>query len=192
MKSRIFKPELAQAIFEGRKTQTRRIIKPQPPEWFKVYWPPKEGDWICGVHHTGESYDLKSPLQVGDRFYVKETWATAEIFDSFKPSEIPKTAKAFYKDNPNLLIAGKWRSPLFMPEWAARSICEVTGVRVEQVQDITEEDAIAEGAEPENAQVNCEGGAYKNGFVNIWNEIHGEDSWDNNPWVWVYEFKKEA
>ena len=92
-------------------------------------------------------------------------------------------------DEERVTINGKlWEPSIFMPKWAARIFLEVTDVRVERLQDISEEDAKAEGAEP--FALKFARSPYFMGFYHIWANINGEDSWKANSWVWVYDFKK--
>lgn len=82
-----------------------------------------------------------------------------------------------------------WKPSIHMPRWASRITLEVTGVRVERLQDISEADAIAEGA-PWAACGAPQEGSHKAGFAQLWESINGSNSWSTNPWVWVIEFKR--
>lgn len=85
-----------------------------------------------------------------------------------------------------------WKPSIHMPRWASRITLEVTGVRVERVRDITEDDARAEGANQDPIDGPEQGGSYKLGFWDIWDSINAKRGfgWEVNPWVWVYEFKR--
>jgi hypothetical protein len=147
---------MVRAILEGRKTMTRRVIKPQPCKGFEPY--PDYGG--CGPFSDGhygfcddEGHDHFCPYgQPGDRLWVRETW-------DFRPWGDGKVRIAYGADgeqteatpppgwNPTIYNYERWRPSIFMPRWASRISLEVTAVRVEHVQDISEEDAKAEGVE---------------------------------------------
>lgn len=149
-----FNGEMVRAILAGRKTQTRRLVKPQPPE---------RAARRC-AHSTG------------DRLWVRETWT-----QSVRGENNGEGNCAVYKatwNGPSL--DGKWRSSIFMPRWASRITLEVTRVRVERIQDISEADTLEEGYDgmPDYEPVTW--------FRGIWEKIHGANAWASNPWVWVY------
>ena len=156
--------ESVRAILDGRKAQTRRVIKPQPIEAFDGQWEFKDkyGKWIGAYNPRSGERNVKSPYQVGDRLWVKETWAVGKGYDSLKPLDIQRNyitagypisysrryPRKWYKADTSLVEKhgiGKWHSPLFMPKAFARLWLEVTAVKAERLQDISEEDAIAEG-----------------------------------------------
>jgi len=195
----LFKPEMHRAIREGRKTATRRLVKGvTSPSTRAVerdgtweFWGPKDDEGRALLYEWG----VKPRYQVGDRLWVKEAWRARANFDDLKPVDIGKRvgkevryeldgAMSFEQRIP--FTAGKLRSPLFMPYWAARTWLEVTGVRAERLQEITEKGADAEGVSTD-AIIECEGavGAYSV----LWEKINGKGSWEANPWVWVYRFK---
>lgn len=140
---------------------------------------------------------------VGDRAHVLETWAVGKCADGFKPLELhPGT---WLKDNGGLWYAaddaepshpisprGKWRPGRFMPgTWASRFTLRITGLRVERVQDISEDDAKAEGVEPDTGDL-ARWGPYKSAFAALWQSLNGPRGYgfDKNPWVWVIEFAR--
>ena len=136
--------------------------------------------------------DFKCPFgKVGDRLWVRETWKTDHIWDDVKPSLIPSDQSVFYTadDSFSGIVAfdwGKTRPNIFMPRWACRLVLEITDVRVERLQDISEEDAFAEGIF--NAGVGaCPEFDLTKQFQELWNSIY--NNWNSNPWVWVVEFK---
>jgi len=169
MKGILFKPDMIQAIVEGRKTQTRRVIKPQPdmglPESDRYshisvgkYHPTKidkdgeeyPGDEIFGAYTDDGEWGWKSHYQVGETVYIKEAWATEKRYNHLKPSKLPQTATIFYVSDgvgewPIDLSIGSLRSPLHLPEEFARYFIKITDVRAERLQEITEEDALKEG-----------------------------------------------
>lgn len=180
----LFSGPMVTAILSGQKTQTRRVIKGQALEWLApdMFTPEFVADPENGLCPYG---------QPGDRLWVREAWAVPHMYDGHKPGGVPDTARVHYADagtRGGLL----WRSPIFMPRWASRLTLEVVSVRVERLQDITEEDVYAEGAVTvENAR--REGTSVPlRLFAWLWDSINGKRpgcSWDDNPWVWVVEFK---
>jgi hypothetical protein len=178
--------------------------------------------WRIWELHTKNKIELLgiADFRQGDIIWVRETFQIYPIASllgkgRMVPYEkIPKhKPDAYYiefaADNPNGAICGKWRSPLFLPRWAARFLLEVKSVRVEKLHDITEEDARAEGALPispmELKQLPnsllvpggrygkgyIPGKSYRAGFYQLWEGINAKKaSWDTNPWVSVIEFMR--
>lgn len=163
--------------------------------------------------------------QTGDRLWVRETWRTADTLDALSPTAIAdKCVDAGYSKpwaplqweadgqrnrewsgfgpgNGIVVGPGKTRSSIHMPRWASRIMLEVTSVRVERLQDISEADAQAEGTTPipdpcdhvrlACADIGCSGPQpYRVGFRALWQGINGPCSWDANPFVWVVEFRR--
>ena len=181
----LFSAPMVRAILDGRKTQTRRIVKPQPPAGCE--YATSVGSYaLCFADGTSASaapicvpptprskdHRLPSPYGApGDRLWVRETFCLRN------PEHHPERGYWYAAtddvDNP------RWTPSIHMPRRASRLTLEVTGVRVERLQAITEADAIAEG---------CPGRAH---FATLWDSINdGEASWVNNPWVWVVEFAR--
>lgn len=216
----LFSGDMVRALLDGTKTQTRRIIKPQPTgantwTWYEVF-----GKGFFPDKHDAEPKILKSPYQVGDILYVQETWRCVK-YDStdgdlsygveFKDG----TRKYFeFDDNERFHQFGKfafkdgWQPSMFMPKEAARIWLEVTDVRVERVREITEEDAKAEGAkqkiwyqpygtkrEEEQLYVGDivkHEANYLTGFAGLWDSLcdQQENSFYSSPYVWVYGLKR--
>jgi hypothetical protein len=142
--------------------------------------------------------------QVGDRLWVREAWATEKRYNHLKPSEIPDTAKIYYVDKvihsaggySLFTELGKVRSAMFMCEWMARITLEITGVRVERLQEISIEDIKKEGAyfDSEFAGANAIMNAFtpKLNFIWLWDSLNAKRGygWETNPWVWVIEFRR--
>ena len=147
MKGILFKPDMIKAIAEGRKTQTRRLdglkeINKEPNAW--TYHPgcsfPKLGRftfWFDNQkpYHGETGVTVCKPrYRIGEVVYIKEAWATYIQDDSLKPSQIPEHYRIWYKTDDSGELSkyrGKWRSPLFMPEWAARYFIKLLDVRPE-------------------------------------------------------------
>jgi len=186
----IFSPPMVKAILEGRKTVTRRVIKPQP-EYHHGAGKRESYSWKGGVYALNFYPDNSTILdhcpygKKGDVLWVRETWAC----------EQGTTEKHyFHKASYELLISGerlikKWNSPRFMPREAARLFLEVKSIRVKRLQDISEADAVREGL-PESM---TGASKYSSGcFRHLWDSLNADRgySWESNPWVWVIEFRR--
>ena len=187
----LMKGPLVRATLEGRKTQTRRPIKQEAQPDLGFEWSeclcreidPSDTPCVtCSVRFPGIP-------EAGDRLWVRETWAiedcpTDEDRIIWKADRAAAWASAmddvFYLPS-EYEPAGGWKGSIHMPRWACRLVLPLVSVRVERVQDITEEDAKAEGVEPI-------GRSYREGFRAVWQNIYG--TWDLNPWVWVAEWKE--
>lgn len=187
----LFSSAMVHAILEGRKTQTRRIVKLTDSGRVKGVGSPK--NWHIDDHDVVNACPYGIP---GDRLWVKETFA------HWSPKIIKYRADGECSDGDRRehYTPGKWRPSIFMPRWASRILLEITNVRVELLQDITEDGALAEGIEKLTGQFD---GCYAAGqslsgttarecFQRLWNYINAANGfgWEANPWVWVVEFKK--
>jgi hypothetical protein len=203
--------EMVRAVLDGRKTQTRRIIqspaKSMQANGQKVIDYREPGDKWYGDHvfsmrnqsgtwcdYTKEQFLAKCPFgAVGDRLWVRETFrvhsrATDVSTLVYKASErqswTEQTHRVPIAKCNKLVSPEKWTPSIHMPRWASRIKLEITGVRVERLQDISETDARAEGIT--GSLVRDVTAAYSA----LWQSINGEESWQANPWVWVIEFKR--
>lgn len=200
MRPIIFSSEMVKAILEGRKTQTRRVINPQPVTDFKVLW------WQWAKIEPIKCVDFKiiMPLycpygRVGDRLWVKESWRTIKDLDSLAPCELDKESSAIFfeadgLDNADPIFGiGKKRSSLFMPRWASRITLEITGVKVERLQEITIRDCHEEGLPYGSNVVGIrDGSVILFEFKQLWDSLNAKRGygWDKNFWVWVVNFKQ--
>lgn len=234
------------AILDGRKTVTRRILKPRPPsseavrdrmgDDFHLYDSAKRGgrpgEWciagsvgaVCEIAGLPNDYHWRCPFGVpGDRLWVREGFALAchnpeNFFDGDEESE--DTHSVVYREgsDPNAKwdryhenekgefvrqkkqIKPPWRPSIFMPRWASRFTLEVVSVRVERLQEIDDADIGREGVRfdgtywlgckhPVKGTPKCFVSA-REAFASLWWEIHGEESWAANPWVWRIEFRR--
>ena len=186
----LFSTPMVQAILDGRKTMTRRTIK------FPKGWVAEDNAWDWAA--LREYYPKWGcPYgQIGDVLWVRETFRGIEQ-DFGSP-------RYEYKATEKINLIDKWKPSLFMPKSACRIFLEITNVRVERLQDISEEDSMAEGV------IDYEDGTFKNyfkqkgfkdedgveclsakaSFLSLWCSINGIDSWESNPFVWVVEFKR--
>lgn len=222
----LFSAPMVRALLAGTKTQTRRVLRPQPID--SMFNPPNDGEvgniYLCpdilapqtrvfvertnpGCYHNMGSRafaEKKSPYgQPGDRLWVRETWAPVD--ENYMPADLSQATALVYRAD-GLLVPNqrdmeiraifscncgapldsiKWRPSIFMPRIASRILLEITGVRVERLQDISEADALAEGV---SAPAWCETDG-RSLYRDLWEKINGDGSWDANPWVWVVEFR---
>jgi hypothetical protein len=171
----LFSTSMVQAILEGRKTQTRRVIKPQPGPELKFFgWQVPEYTHVAfGNNFRIESKHRNPYGQSGDLLWVRETWKNAD----FPEAEGPYEYKASMADINAGWNKGIWKPSIHMPKHAARIWLRVKDVKVERLQEISYADAKAEGVE------------YPHDFYDLWFKINGPLSWNANPWVWVVEFE---
>lgn len=166
----IFNGEMVRAILDGRKTQTRRPANPSTANLLDLQ-----------EQHPHKKYNISCPFgAVCDRIWVRETWARYNIDQDSHDMAYRATPPADWPEE------GRWRPSIHMPRWASRITLEITGVRIERLNDISEDDARDEGAPTECCVI---GDKHFLGFRSLWKSIYGEESWKSNPWVWVIEFK---
>lgn len=193
MKPILFSTPMVQAILEGRKTQTRRVVKPQPDEdglakfILSQRWEDTSGKvYPCPYGQPGdvlwvrENY-LKPPI-TSDKMIRDgaDTWPKFEYVASCSETEIEQ-----YKD-----WGWKLKPSIHMPNAACRLFLQIESVRVERLQEISEADAIAEGVTDFGKQEFHPIWTAKKAFKSLWQFINGTESWEANPWVWVVTFKK--
>lgn len=198
----LFSGPMVRAILDGRKTQTRRIVKQQPPADFRRHcWmsAPVYG-WTNEPVPAGTWHTARCPYGFdGDRLWVRETWRTvgdAPLSICTEPGDIGYAATA----DEATLTTMRWRPSIHMPRWVSRIALEVTGVRVERLQEITSKDAQAEGVPftvAEHTFRKCfrdpeeRASERLKRFAELWEAINGDRApWESNPWVWVVSFKQ--
>jgi hypothetical protein len=198
----IFSTPMVQAILEGRKTMTRRIIKPQP-ECINNDLPKPMEDAIKELQilrkkglntiriGTGGFIFPDCPYgQPGDLLWVRETWKSSGFNAEYSTMVIVYKAGEYkvcvMPDEYPLFMQNRWKPSIHMPKAAARIWLKVVNVRVERLQDISNEEARKEGVKEEDSVM----GDFRPGFLKIWDKIHGPESWNLNPWVWVVEFER--
>ncbi len=184
----IFSAPMVRAILAGNKVQTRRIMKPQPDIFNDLYLQsmPSVRGLACyrvvGPDYPDNADDdhLCRYGDVGDRLWVRETW--------LKSAE----GRFIYRaDSESIPGENKWRPSMLMPTFVSRIRLEITQVRVERLQSISEADALSEGvAYPQLPDNQLDTMRARTWFRGLWETIHGYGSWDVNPWVWVIEFKR--
>lgn len=199
----LFSAEMVRAILSGKKTQTRRLFRPQPADH---HWEGLTGHrhavrlmatstglaarcshWL-GKHEDPAIQWVGSPFgTAGDRLWVRETWAALGA-----KNRAPFVYRADAPRGERVRVDAPWRPSIHMPRHASRLLLEVTEVHVQRLKDISDYDCRAEG---------CSGGhdsipAYpfsatpREHFGHLWRSIYGTDSWESNPWVWVVEFSR--
>jgi len=169
----IFGQEMDRALIDGRKTQ-HRIISAE----FNAM---KNMDSILSrfPHQRGCKYG-----EIGDLLWLQESFSTNKI----------DTSIWYWNDGEPIEDFNKKKLPQHMPRLASRITLEIIDIRVERLQDISEEDAQSEGTErgmlkTMGGEFILYGGSYTCGFINLWQSIYGPDSWTQNPWIWVIEFE---
>ncbi|MEB5816679.1 hypothetical protein [Klebsiella quasipneumoniae] len=230
----IFNSEMVRAILDGRKTQTRRIMAPQPADDIErgIFPNPEVIGWKSSRRHkhgstTAHFCHYGKP---GDRIWVRETWGVVShtfsddgLMIDWVPDR-PATAihempfgNGYYSGHAIYAADGDftwgdddgyedgrscWKPSIHMPRAASRILLEITSVRVERLNAISEEDAMREGIDTDRlaesqdnydciADHNMTGRPTAKGyFSDLWQSIYGEESWKANPWVWVIEFKR--
>ena len=216
----LFSGPMVRAILQGRKTQMRRVVKPQPfmllsaAEWHSRAMSGIDpyGCRPMGSHVLEEMGATCPHGIVGDRLWVREAWTPdhAAFYPNFpivyradRGYEYERNDRGeVYSPEQKAWYPYRWRPSIHMPRWASRLTLEITGVRVERLQQISDADVDAEGMDldGEHSQWFNEGehqhiaGAPMSGeryaFMRLWSSINGPESWSANPWVWVIEFKR--
>lgn len=213
----LFSAPMVRALLAGTKTQTRRAFKPRG-------WKSEAAGALDFVHvlhgeaarvltcaqpadtamagfrlspgSTSPGY-FKCPYgQPGDRLWVREAWKAHTTFDHLPPREIPQS-HVWYMADDGYKAQSRTRVSIHMPRWASRILLEITEVRVERLQGVSEGDARAEGCAP--AWLDADDGrtvhahrqpTYRQGYARLWREINGDASWGANPWVWAVSFRQ--
>jgi hypothetical protein len=185
----IFSAPMVRALIDGRKTQTRRVLKPQPVPCLSWSEPP------AGTYPSAKGWS-RLRYAPGDRLYVREAFS----YETLDVDRNGFMAPWYWADgNP---VSGDWTRPkpsIHMPRWASRLTLTVTEVKVQRLTDISEADAVAEGVRRFGPMWGVEQdsghGAASNTaagcFRLLWNSLHGPDAWDANPWVAAISFTVE-
>lgn len=217
----IFSAPMVRALLAGRKTQTRRLLKPLGDNTHLQCT--GRGDWFWWTPDVNRAHVLQRiPYAPGDRLYVREAWRIRFNLDPFPGGPIPEHARRpiWYeadREGPEYgkrVDFGRYRQGRFMLRWASRITLTVTEVRVQRLQEISEADAVAEGVTRcawaehmandgrlEWHVPNVKPGEYPGltnahpspigPFSELWESLHGPDAWDANPWVVAVTFSTE-
>ena len=207
-RSILFSAPMVKTILDGRKTMTRRIINPQPVVGEKgcTTWKDITLSASAFKHYAPSKMVKFCPYGVpGNRLWVRETCRALETKEGldgiyypatnhFRPIEnTPEASEEWRVLNGYRKKEGDLVRSIHMPRWASRILLDIVSVRVERLQDITEEDAIAEGSqEPTLTPIVGACWSERDVFAKLWDHIHRKDGyeWDANPWVWVIDFKR--
>ncbi len=200
----LFSGPMVRAIIEGRKTQTRRVLKPQPSCPATMFDYDYRGRAVCiwpADHVTEEGlrpdYFAACPYgRVGDRLWVREAWWQPPIITSKLLREgadtWPKAGYAADGDTQYEVLGWKKRPSIHMPRWASRITLEITDIRVQRVREISDMDAMAEGVEWNRGP--CRAGHTNpiSAFKSLWDSINSKRcfGWEVNPWAWAITFKR--
>ncbi|TFW40119.1 hypothetical protein E4195_01260 [Pseudomonas putida] len=209
----LFSGPMVRAILEGRKTVTRRPVKGgQIP---RLEYPDSAEPWVAvGQHHPRYGFIVHGKTEQecavkvgelgacpfgepGDRLWVREAWAADAQLDGIAPRDLSQGEPIMYPADGSvrqtgcaMISQGRGRPSIHMPRWASRILLEITAVRVERLQDISEDQAEAEGVgflrHVPDADETLTAAQL---FECLWSSINGDESWTSNPWVWVVEFK---
>ena len=189
----LFSAPMVRAILDGRKTQTRRVVKSDCLEIAErddgTHWP-----WREDCDNGGDIWYPCPYGYAGDLLWVRETW---------HPETSDPDARAAYKADCDYDTSDcSWRPSIHMPRWASRILLRITDIRVERLQAIRDADALAEGIIEQTSQIDAgwqdywpseDGEPYasaREAYRALWESINGAGSWDANPWVWVVEFER--
>lgn len=209
----LFSSEMVRAVLEGRKTQTRRVLRKQPADILPCTGMWKGVMWVALRERLPNIEDQRGDMfkcrygEIGDRLWVRETsipdfpkefsyyqWSWAEV-----PSEYRKPEFCLYKATWKGSEL-KWHPSIHMPRWASRITLEITDVRVERLQDVSTEDVCKEGFVQKEFELGTgyglpnwsRGLPAKEAFAHLWDHLNAKRGfgWDTNPWLWVIEFRK--
>jgi hypothetical protein len=213
----LFSTPMVQAILAGRKSITRRLLSPADVNQIRYLGCEEDnggqsdavirylddghsgpGIYVhCGEYPDEGSAFVRCPYGIpGDILAVRETWATEARWDSCAPSDIPPRSRIHYlADGEKPEWAGKVRQSIFLPAWGSRIKLRLDVVSVERLQDISEEDAVAEGVQPlRTGHFTGAGmvfGTARSAFAAIWAQVNGSRApWEGNPLVWRLEFSR--
>ena len=205
----LFSAPMVRAILEGRKTVTRRPVKATKAHanGFMMLdhgkgWRPYNAFGDFASDHEGMEYPIACPYgKLGDRLWVRETCFINDYREASVPEQERADCEIHYRADGIPDFEGeeeliRWRPSIHMPRWASRILLEVTDVRVERLQDITEEQALAEGIKKHSdGGYHVEDGKHYSdspveSFACLWSSVGGD--WDANPWVWCVSFKRIA
>lgn len=203
----LFSAQMVRALLTGTKTQTRRVVKPPRNRSAFVlldhgngWWPYQSDDGESELCDDGMEHPYTCPYgQPGDRLWVREAFSGPHCMDAtdecvaVRPSKWGEGSRIWYWADGNP-THGDWTRPrpsIHMPRWASRILLEVTAIHVERLQDISAEDATAEGVDFAGHSPEILRDYWPDErFSMLWETINGDGSWNSNPWVWVVEFKR--
>lgn len=189
MKQILMNTDMVRAILEGRKTVTRRVVKPQPDG--RPVPMTKDSCWLGYFAIQGTEKVVRAVYQPGDILWVRETWGMASDLLGAVPGPVYMADYSDFELRKLREKGYRWHPSIHMPREAARIFLKVTGVRVERLQDLTLKDAEMEGIDPRRPMFTD--------FVHLWDSTIPKHPnkfkrypyyWEDNPWVWVIEFEQ--
>ncbi len=203
----LFSAKMVRAILEGKKTQTRRVMKVQP--WpdatvevgpYHPHWIDRNGESQPGPATFGAIWDHQDIVNGGDaglRCPYGAPGDTLWVREAHAISANPDLGPWYRLDHEEARSSGprvdvKWRPSIHMPRWASRITLRITDIRVERLQDISEDDAKAEGVTPLDYAAHhvAAGCGARIAFEQLWNKINSPGAWEANAWVWVVAFER--
>jgi hypothetical protein len=189
----IFSTPMVKAILAGNKTMTRRVVK--GPLCTDINGCINiKGLWVIPERDKDHAFDGIAPYCVGDHLWVREAWQENTVTSEKDKQDMPY----FYRADPDGVLLRSWKPSTFMPRVAARIFLEVKHVRLEQLQSISERDAVKEGITTlsfvlpdEKTKLKPKGGTFRTEFKHLWDKLNAKRGygWDKNPWVWVIQFE---
>ncbi len=189
MKGILFKPEMIQAIVEGRKTQTRRVMKFPPPSYCDTAELLITGTWNF---YKGDDPDFSAYLKnkhkpkysVGEVVYIKEAfWYPPS--HNYNRNIVAYRLIVAESCGEEAAIKSIWKSPMMMPEWASRYHIQILDIKPQRLQEITEAGAVEEGC----PMIEASCGLRLQWYRDLWDSINKDYPWSSNPWIWLYNFK---
>jgi len=203
----LYQGAMVRALLANTKTQTRRAIKAVGKDDGFVLqdyghgWRPyRSADGECAFYRDSKGYDVEAQIacpygQPGDQLWVREAWSTHAFMDATPPRDLRTISIHYWADGD--IRTGKRRPGMFMPRRYSRILLEVTEVRVERLQDISEADALAEGiVQLRDGGYGLPGGEHyhvadpRESYFSLWRAINGAGSVEANPWVWAVSFRR--
>jgi len=193
----LFSAPMVRAILDGSKTQTRRVVKGMALEWLSP-------DMFTPAFVASTGNDMCPYGKVGDRLWVKEAIRAWTFIDDDGPC-VEYVADGHIHDDATWVWKRDYLPSMFMPRGLSRITLEITDVRVQRLQDLSEDDARAEGCERESSPEDCSdmdgilnaecgyfpSRSYVGGFENLWDSLNAKRApWASNPWVWVVSFAR--
>jgi hypothetical protein len=203
----LFSSQMVRALLDGRKTQTRRVCNPQPVKngaFWELYGAAWSSNTIPVPVMPGHSLAVRGPFGcAGDRLWVRERFSvgaaiegrcTGNSFVHFVDGGQKYRDGAYYRPENSGgrfdASALKWKPSIHMPRWASRILLEITDVRVQRLQEISEQDAFAEGVFS-TGTIGRDFASCVENFAELWDSINPViASWDSNPWVWAITFRR--
>lgn len=195
----LFSAPMVRALLAGTKTQTRRLLMTadeiEKGPWLRVRYKEEADIWQVGLEQFNSWKEIPVRYRVGDRLYVREAWRAEAVYDDTPPRDIPDDAcmiryeaDGAWSDHDAMTHAGRFRQGMHMPRWASRLTLAVTDVRVQRLQEISEEDAEAEGF-TRYFDTELPNDWIVDWYKELWDNLNADRApWKSNPWVVAVSF----